>query len=73
MQSGSPRQQRAAIGNALGGSWRLPRGGEGGNPGEAFAKGGDSDELRGAPSLVSGGHSTIPRLRAPLLKVIGYM
>ena len=48
MQSGSPRQQRAAIGNALGGSWRLPRGGEGGNPGEAFAKGGDSDELRGA-------------------------
>jgi hypothetical protein len=45
----------------------------GGNPGEAFAKGGDSDERRGAPSLVSGGHSTIPRLRAPLLKVIGYM
>jgi hypothetical protein len=39
---------------------RLRRGGEGGNPAEAFAKGGDSDERRVSPSLVSG--AIIPAL-----------
>lgn len=40
---------------------RLRRGGEGGNPAEAFAKGGDSDEHWGAPSLVSGRYNTWSR------------
>jgi hypothetical protein len=34
----------------------------GGNPAEAFAKGGDSDELRVAPSLVSDRYNTPPAL-----------
>jgi hypothetical protein len=50
---------------------RLRRDGEGGNPAEAFAKGGDSDEHRGAPSLVSERYNTRLIWQALLLKVIG--
>ena len=42
----------------------------GGNPAEAFAKGGDSDERWGAPSLVSGSYNTAGGRDGPLSKVI---
>jgi hypothetical protein len=41
-----------------------------GSPAEAFAKGGDSDEHRNAPSLVSERYNTWAVLDEPLKKII---
>jgi len=42
-----------------------------GSPAEAFAKGGDSDEHRIAPSLVSERYNTWAAMDEPLKKIIG--
>jgi hypothetical protein len=42
-----------------------------GSPAEAFAKGGDSDEHRNAPSLVSERYNTWAVMDEPLKKIIG--
>ena len=42
-----------------------------GNSAEAFAKGGDSDEHRFAPSLVSERYNTWALIDEPLKKIIG--
>jgi len=50
--------------------WRLRRGGEGGNPAEAFAKGGDSDERRCYLPQVSERYNTCFKQQRPLPKII---
>ena len=61
---------RGLRGRAWGLKRCLRRGGEGDDPAEAFAKGGDSDELRGAPSLVSVRYHTLGIWELVLQKII---